>query len=100
MNSRLTDIKRLEQISNQLHIQVVKILGRFGYGHNGGTMSIADIITVLYFQELKIDPENPHMENRDRFVLSKGHACLADYVALAELGYFAKTELDRPFETV
>ncbi len=62
-------------------------------GHLGGALSIADIITVLYFKELKIDPNNPHWENRDRLILSKGHCSAALYAALAERGYFEKEHL-------
>ena len=62
-------------------------------GHLGGSMSIADIIAALYFHQMKHDPKNPDWEDRDRFILSKGHSVLAQYVALAELGYFPKEEL-------
>lgn len=57
-------------------------------GHPGGSLSCADILTYLYFKEMNIDPKNPKMENRDRFVLSKGHAAPALYGVLAERGYF------------
>ena len=62
-------------------------------GHPGGSMSIADILAYLYFAEMKVDPENPKWENRDRFVLSKGHAAPALYAALACKGYFPFEEL-------
>jgi transketolase len=62
-------------------------------GHTGGALSIADIMAVLYFYILRIDPENPKWEDRDRVVLSKGHASAAWYAALAERGYFPKEEL-------
>lgn len=57
-------------------------------GHPGGSLSIADIVAALYFREMRIDPRNPSWEDRDRFVLSKGHACPAQYAALALCGYF------------
>ena len=64
-----------------------------GCGHPGGSLSVADIVTYLYFAEMKIDPKNPTMPNRDRFVLSKGHAAPALYAALALRGYFPVSEL-------
>jgi len=62
-------------------------------GHPGGSLSIADVITYLYFHKMNIDPKNPQMESRDRFVLSKGHCCPALYAALAEKGFFAVEEI-------
>ena len=64
-------------------------------GHPGGSLSIADVITYLYFHKMNIDPKNPKMESRDRFVLSKGHCCPALYSALAERGYFDAEELKK-----
>ena len=64
-----------------------------GCGHPGGSLSIADIVTYLYFAEMKIDPKNPTMQSRDRFVLSKGHACPIQYAALGKLGYFDEAVL-------
>ena len=64
-----------------------------GCGHPGGSLSVADIVTYLYFAEMKIDPKNPTMPNRDRFVLSKGHAAPALYAALANRGYFPVEDL-------
>lgn len=61
-----------------------------GSGHPGGSLSAADIITALYFHHMRYDPENPKWEDRDRFVLSKGHACPALYAALSEAGFFPK----------
>ena len=62
-------------------------------GHPGGSLSIADIMTVLYFEEMNIDPKNPKMEGRDRFVLSKGHTAPALYATLAEKGFFPEEEI-------
>jgi len=62
-------------------------------GHPGGSLSAADMITYLYFQELRVDPANPHWEERDRFVLSKGHCAPALYAALALRGFFPQEEL-------
>src|SRR2546422_4358152 len=62
-------------------------------GHPGGSMSAADIVTALYFHILRVDPKNPTWPDRDRFVLSKGHACPVWYAALAERGFFPVDEL-------
>lgn len=62
-------------------------------GHPGGSLSIADLMSLLYFVEMNVDPENPKKEDRDRLVLSKGHAAPALYATLAEKGYFSKEEL-------
>ena len=64
-------------------------------GHPGGSLSIADVITYLYFHKMNIDPNDPKMDSRDRFVLSKGHCCPALYAALAEKGFFAVEELKK-----
>jgi transketolase len=64
-------------------------------GHIGGSCSLAEIVAVLYFSELNLDPTNPHKPDRDRFILSKGHAALIQYAALAERGYFPIQELAR-----
>lgn len=64
-------------------------------GHLGGSLSIADIVSVLYFHQMHINPNNPNWEDRDRFILSKGHSVLAQYVALAELGFFPKEYLKK-----
>ena len=64
-------------------------------GHPGGSLSVADVITYLYFHKMNVDPKNPNMESRDRFVLSKGHCCPALYAALAEKGYFDVSELKK-----
>jgi transketolase len=63
-------------------------------GHPGGSLSATDILTALYFRIMNIDPQNPDWEDRDRFILSKGHACPVWYAALCERGYFEKSHLD------
>lgn len=63
-------------------------------GHPGGSLSAADLFTYLYFHEMQIDPKNPQMPDRDRFVLSKGHGCPALYATLAERGFFPREELE------
>jgi len=92
------DLKHLESLANKLRIQVVKMIGKFGYGHIGGSMSIVEIVSVLYFHELNLDRKNPKFEDRDRFILSKGHGCFTQYAALAEIGYISKEMLARVYQ--
>jgi len=73
---------------------VVRMVKASGAGHMGGAMSSADLMAVLFFRILKLDPANPQMTDRDRFVLSAGHKCLILYAALAEKGFFSKDILD------
>lgn len=87
------DIAELREISKHIRKDIVTMLTESGSGHPGGSLSAADILTVLYFKEMNIDPENPHNPDRDRFVLSKGHAAPVLYSALAERGFFNKEEL-------
>lgn len=77
----------------ELRQHVIRMIGKAGSGHPGGSLSAADIVAVLYFHHLRHKPENPKWPNRDRFVLSKGHACPILYAALAESGYFPVEEL-------
>lgn len=88
-------VDELSRMANRLRLDVVETVHDAGDGHPGPCMSIADILSVLYFQEMKIDPENPHWNERDRFVLSKGHACPILYAALARKGYFPFEELKK-----
>ena len=83
----------LEEIANKIRINTVKEVYYAKSGHPGGSLSIADILAVLYFKEMKIDPKNPKDENRDRFVLSKGHCSPALYATLALKGFFSMDEL-------
>lgn len=98
MTNERISIEQLEERARQLRIGVMKIIGKFRYGHVGGSMSVSDIIAVLYFHEMKLDPKNPTWEDRDRFILSKGHACFTQYVALADLGILPKEALNHPYE--
>lgn len=88
-----SEIKKLEKLSANIRIDVLEMLLNFGQGHLGGTFSIVELMAVLYGKELYVDPENPHMDDRDMVVLSKGHAGPAWYAALAEKGFFPKKEL-------
>ncbi|MHC4259631.1 MAG: transketolase [Planctomycetota bacterium] len=93
MSEKTVDVKKLEQIAHSTRINVVKMIAKSGIGHLGGSVSIAEILAVLYFHELRIDPKNPEWEDRDRFVLSKGHGCPALYATFAEVGYISKDVL-------
>lgn len=84
----------LESQAKELRKLTIDMLGKLGVGHVGGCLSIADILAVLYFEEMNIDPKNPKWADRDRFILSKGHGGPAVYAALAHKGYFDKSELD------
>jgi transketolase len=84
---------KLLDAGNMLRRDVVEMVYRTGDGHPGPCMSAADMIAALYFQVLHIDPRRPAWEDRDRFILSKGHACPVLYAALARRGYFPYEEL-------
>jgi len=88
-------IGELKQIARELKIESLKMIYRRGQGHPGGTFSPAEIITALYFHHLRIKPDDPGWEIRDRFILSKGHASAILYAALARLGYFPASEIER-----
>lgn len=84
------EIKELQVIAKELRKNIVEMIYRAKSGHPGGSLSIADILSVLYWKEMNVDPKNPKSENRDRLVLSKGHAAPALYAALIEKGYVSK----------
>jgi len=79
--------------AREIRKHVVRMVGAASSGHPGGSLSAADIVTVLYFNEMNIRPDDPKWPDRDRFVLSKGHAAPVLYAALAEAGYFPAEEL-------
>jgi hypothetical protein len=83
----------LEKLANEIRKSIVTAVHSAKSGHPGGSLSSADIFTYLYFEEMNIDPKNPKMEGRDRFVLSKGHVAPAYYSTLAERGFFPKEDL-------
>ena len=96
MNSkRINNIEELQEIAKKIRRGIIESVYRGQSGHPGGSLSIADIMAVLYFYEMNIAPENPKDENRDRLVLSKGHVAPALYAVLAEKGYFEKDELKK-----
>jgi transketolase len=86
-------VPELEKMARHLRRQVISMIANAGSGHPGGSLSAADIITALYFKLMCHDPANPNWPDRDRFVLSKGHAAPILYATLAECGYFPVEEL-------
>lgn len=86
-------IKEFQKISTNIRKHIIEAVYHAQSGHPGGSLSCADILTVLYFSEMRVDPENPAWEDRDRFVLSKGHCSPALYGALAERGFFPKEKI-------
>lgn len=90
----MRDHKGLNEITNVIRKDIVSMICKSKSGHPGGSLSVVEILTALYFDQMNVDPTNPKMEDRDRFVLSKGHAAPALYAILAERGYFDKEELN------
>ena len=86
-------LNELSRIANNLRVGIIEAVYNAGCGHPGGSLSIADILTYLYFEEMNVDPANPQNPMRDRFVLSKGHTAPALYAALAERGFIPKDDL-------
>jgi len=89
----MTKIQRLEEKAREIRRRTVACIGRFGMGHIGGCLSIADVLAVLYFDRMNVDPADPKKEDRDRLVLSKGHAGPALYSALSLRGFFPEETL-------
>ena len=86
-------IAELQKKAIQIRLDILEEVFNAASGHPGSSMSIADVLTYLYFVELRIDPKNPKWEDRDRFVLSKGHTAPGLYAALAERGFFPTEDL-------
>lgn len=86
-------IALVEEKARQIRRDIIQMLSQAGSGHTGGSLSAADIVSCLYFWEMKLDPARPDWEERDRFVLSKGHAAPVLYAALAEKGYFPRKDI-------
>lgn len=86
-------IEELKSKAKEIRKHIIKMTCAAGSGHPGGSLSAADIVTALYFHELRLDPFRPDWPDRDRFVLSKGHAAPVLYAALAERGFFSVEEL-------
>lgn len=96
---KITKVEGLANIANDIRIGIIEQVYSANSGHPGGSLSCADILAVLYFNQMNIDPENPNAKERDRFVLSKGHCTPALYATLARKGYFDK-ELLKGFRKV
>lgn len=94
-DNKIENVKELKQIAKKVRTGIIDAVYSSKSGHPGGSLSIADIITVLYFNEMNINPERPKDENRDRLVLSKGHCAPALYSALANRGFFDIDELKK-----
>lgn len=92
-NKNNISIEELEKIAKKIRYNIVKMVGLANSGHPGGSLSAADIMVALYFKIMNISPENQNNKNRDRFVLSKGHASPVIYSVLAEKGFFDSEEL-------
>ena len=84
----------LKRIANEVRRGILDSVYSAGCGHPGGSLSIADILTYLYYEEMNVDPKDPKKQDRDRFVLSKGHTAPALYAVLAQKGYFPKEDLN------
>ncbi len=87
-------LTQLKNKATELRIRVVDMIWKAQSGHPGGSLSVADFMTACYFRYMKVDPKNPRWADRDRFVLSKGHVCPAQYAALAMTGFFPMEVLD------
>ncbi len=94
VKSNVISVQELQNIAKKIRVHILNMLSKAGSGHPGGSLSVADLLTALFFSEMNHDSSNPEWDERDRFVLSKGHACPALYATLALSGYFDVAELD------
>ncbi|MEK6645776.1 MAG: transketolase [Candidatus Firestonebacteria bacterium] len=96
------EIQHLKKVANQIRIDLIDMISYAQSGHPGGALSAVEIVTSLYFRVMNIKPSDPKWEDRDRFILSKGHACAVLYASLAEKGYFPKETLKtfRKFQSI
>ena len=92
---KITDINELQEIARKVRTGIIEGVYNAKSGHPGGSLSVADVLTVLYFNQMNVDPKNPKSNSRDRLVLSKGHVAPALYSVLAERGYFERDELKK-----
>src|SRR5438132_5269876 len=101
---KTSDVAQLAAITKRMRRTAIEMITEAGSGHPGGSLSAAEIVTTLFFDVLRHDPKNPHWPDRDRFILSKGHAAPVLYAALAQAGYFPHDQimslrkLDSPVE--
>jgi transketolase len=89
MSLEVVDAGTLDEIARRVRVKVVKMIACSGVGHAGGAVSMAEILSVLYFKEMRLDRKNPNWPDRDRFVLSKGHGCPALYAMFSEVGWIS-----------
>lgn len=89
----MADVARLEAIARDCRVQIIRMLTHAGSGHPGGSLSVIDMVTTLFFGRMRHDPHRPTWADRDRLVLSKGHAVPALYAAMARAGYFPEERL-------
>ena len=94
-NSKMNDLSDLKRKALEARIAVLEMVYGASEGHIPSALSLVEILTVLYYKVLNINPEDPKNPDRDRFILSKGHGCCALYAILADLGFFPKDELDK-----
>lgn len=88
------NIKSLEERAKIIRRYVIKMLAKAGSGHPGGSLSAVDLLVVLFYNKMRHNPQQPKWQDRDRFVLSKGHGCPALYAILADMGYFSVDKLE------
>jgi transketolase len=92
--SKITDISHLESIARNVRVKIVRMLHQAGSGHTGGSLSAVDVAVAIYFSKMRFDSQNPLWKERDRFILSKGHAAPLQYAIMAEAGYFPSETLN------
>jgi len=90
---KTSDVAQLAAITKRMRRTAIEMITEAGSGHPGGSLSAAEIVTTLFFDVLRHDPDNPHWPDRDRFILSKGHCCPILYAVMAECGYCPKDQL-------
>src|SRR5437016_5938159 len=94
MSFKSVDINSLKTLANQFRCEILELLSKTGSGHPGGSLSGVEIMISLYSYKMKYKADDPHWEDRDRLVISKGHASALAYVTLANYGFFPKEELN------
>ncbi len=93
MMRTVDSVDELKRIANRIRVEIIKMIGAAGSGHPGGSLSAVELLVALYFRVLRHDPQNPTWADRDRFILSKGHACPVLYATYAEVGYLDRALL-------
>ena len=98
LESSRPETRRMELHGAEIRLNLMRMIVGKGKGHLGGALSMVEILTALYFAVMRLDPQDPHHPERDRFLLSKGHACTALYATLAQRGYFPVSTLDTYYD--